>query len=300
MQPSRLVPLALGELPAELVLAIMEYVEGASKSEASTRSARRCLSACSRTCRQWYKRFRPLLFQRLILRSAADLRHLLELLANRSSPISGLIEHIEIQELAGSARWAQTILPLLHRRLPQLSTITQRTTAKPHTVFSDQSSTPLPILMPVAPAAFASGFRSVKSLYLKNYNYCSFAVLVRYLAAFPELNEVHLSRVTWSNTLASALHTHSLKTSSSLALATAAGCTSNLAILRLFSQMRTHARFSAGLSHREVLAIISLAEALQVEGSESSALYITSVRRMEGELPLCEDRNRYVDIDRWF
>ena len=272
-------------LPVELVLIILELLENAAMSESSLRTARYCLSACSQTCRQWAARFQPLLFRRFTLRNEADLRRLLRLSASPDSRLMEYIEHLEVQETVGSVRWAQNILPLLPHRLPRLSTIVQRTTLNLRTGFSDHSP-PLPILLPVAPAVFASGFRTVRTLHLKNYKYRNFHVLIRYLGAFSGLEEVHFLMVTWADGLPSRSGRSSLKICSSLTLATASSCTDNLAILSLFALSSHGQGVSFGLSPVETPAIMAIANVLRgPEDKDPLAHTVTCIRRSEGKLP---------------
>lgn len=276
---------SLPDLPLEFVLIILELLESAATSESSWRSAQRGLSACSQTCKQWAERFQPLLFRHFTLRSEADLNRLHRLSASPESRLVEYIEHLEVLEMAGSERWAQHFTRLLWCRLPRLSTIVQRTVMNFHTGFSHRSS-PLPELTPVTPALFASGFRTVRRLHLKNYKYQNFSILTRYLGAFPGLEEVHFSVVTWADGSPSLSGRSSLKICPSLSLATAYSCTDNLAILSLFAFSPRGPKALFGLSRAEIPAIVAFGNVL-LHGSEDKdpSGYTTCIRRSEGRLP---------------
>lgn len=267
------------KLPPELLLSVLEFVEASAADDGSSvsQATRKFLSACASTCKQWSRQLQPLLFQWLTLRSHNDLRGLVELLDSPTSRTSRYIQRIIIEETPDFHSWAHIALRQLRGRLPQLyslehvSTLEEPSTRRDHPLFPSSVDTL---------AGLRSGFRTVAQLTLQNYRFHDFKAFARVVLAFPMLEELRCTRLSWG-TAPPPTQALTRAADTMLRLVHVANCENRWLLLWLFSSSGRRGGCRRLLDCREIPILIDMARILLVREDEASL--ISEIRLQQGK-----------------
>ncbi len=151
------------------------------------------LGACMLTCRYWWLRCRPHLFEYTILRSPDDLDGLLSLLSSSDSIISQSVRVLWVYEYKRNiAPWSHRILLSLLPRLDRLETIQYQNHPKARTAVPPTVSRGL--------SALYSNVRNVTSLTLSQQDFISFSEFLHIIGAIRSLKALTCDHLSWKKT----------------------------------------------------------------------------------------------------
>lgn len=175
-------------LPGELWDIVLEHLLHLDPISAHTQHNETLLSVLCLLSRSWSRKWRPLLFRSLRLKSYADILFLHRILCSRLSGwLSTYIEHVEVSlENVVSSAGAST---MLFSRLPSLKTLIY--------TFSDRSVTTETMhfrhSFPLTLRLGAANLRSLTTLKLSNRVFTSITTFLSYISVLPSLSRLYPS-----------------------------------------------------------------------------------------------------------
>lgn len=270
-------PSPFRHLHPELLFIVLGFIrtigDGIDSEPLSSREVKRCLSACSLTCRSWAEEFRPFIFERIAIRSDKDLRQLAAFLHSPISIVVHYIKYLEIKESSTSA-CTHTVPIVLYRQLPRLRTFSLKCVPAASVPFVLSQLWPTRSNFSYLPhfdrtmLVYRRGLQSVTTLTLQGYRLRDLGMLLRLIGGFPMLENLHCDGISWCE--ASFTSTPSRMILRSLPSATLRTVTARppssmrldyLDFLWLFSRVEGHTRAEGrGLFHaEEIPTLINLA-----------------------------------------
>ena len=192
------------DLPSELLSHIIYHLRPTTSD--STRRARQGLAACSLVCRHWSNVISPMLFEFLTLRSAEDIRFLLNVIDKASVIRSFLLDSIQtvwlvenIEDVSRSRSWLHHAQSL-SARLPEASF--DYTVSRKHDddgVPVDSSATQAPVYSPFRSLPRLPPLSSLRLTYLSLFRlrFASKTELAQFIDSFPSLNNCQCHQLTF-------------------------------------------------------------------------------------------------------
>lgn len=188
-------------LPAELIRLVVDHLVHATVSGLGPGSHHTALwaykddlSACSLTCKYWYKIFQPYIFWEITLRTKQDTLELLSLVGAPGSNLRHHIQQLRIYQEDRQIAWLHLVFSS-RNKLPNCRAVVLDLD-NPLRLTSAQSLTSIHYILP---RTLPSMFSDVHSFSLSSHTFRSFAELTRLVRSMPNLTTLACDKVAWSN-----------------------------------------------------------------------------------------------------